>query len=113
MGIGEKDMTDTTQPELLRLADEFERPYWDDGTPHGQLVEAATELRRLHAELQRCKQVCDATAEGWRADAEGWKAEREALLGALKELTGGANKRFSGGKWDRARAAINAMEEKT
>lgn len=74
----------STQPKpigvrALRLADEFERPYWDDGTPHGQLVKAATELRRLHAEIQRCRNICDATAEGWRTDAEEWKAERAAL----------------------------------
>ncbi len=41
--------TQHTQPEALRLADEFERPYWDNGEPHGQLVKAAAELRRLHA----------------------------------------------------------------
>lgn len=39
-----------TQPEALRLADEFERPYWDDGTQHGQLIKAAAELRSLHEE---------------------------------------------------------------
>jgi hypothetical protein len=38
---------------------------------------AAAELRRLHAELERCKQVCAATAEGWRV-------ERDALLEALR-----------------------------
>ena len=37
----------------------------------------AAELSRLHAELERCKQVCAATAEGWRV-------ERDALLEALK-----------------------------
>ena len=107
----------STQPKLirfraLRLAREL-----DESAGYGAAAQiiaaAAVELRLLHAETQRCRIVCDATAEGWRTDAEEWKAEREALLGALKELTGGANKRFSGGKWDRARAAINAMEEKT
>ena len=39
----------------------------------------AAELRRLHAELERCKQVCAATAEGWRVDA------------ALAEPEGGGN----------------------
>ena len=52
-------------------------------------AEAAAELRRLHA-------------------------QRDALLEALKELTGHTNKRFTGGVWDRARAAIKAVEgEKT
>ena len=49
---------------------------------------AAAELRRLHAELERCKQVCAATSEGWRSDTDVWKAQRDALaaeLAALKE----------------------------
>jgi hypothetical protein len=37
--------------------------------------------------------------------------QRDALLEALKELTGHANERFTGGVWDRARAAIAAVEE--
>lgn len=37
------------QPEALRLADEFEKPYWDDGTPHGHLMKAAAQLRLLHS----------------------------------------------------------------
>ena len=43
------------------------------------LHEQAAELRRLHAELERCRQVCAATAEGWRV-------ERAALLEALKNI---------------------------
>ena len=35
------------------------------------------------------------------------------LLEALKELTGHTNERFTGGVWDRARAAIKQAEENT
>jgi hypothetical protein len=64
----------TTQPEALRLADALMTlfPSREEGE------RAAAELRRLHAELERCKQVCAATAEGWRV-------ERDALLEALKK----------------------------
>jgi hypothetical protein len=65
------------KPEALFLADELEAPL---GTVVGAELyrRAAKELRRLHAELERCKQVCAATAEGWRV-------ERDALLEALKK----------------------------
>ena len=63
----------TTQPKALHLADALR-----DGLPYGE-AEIENELRRLHAELERCKQVCAATAEGWRV-------ERAALLGALKQV---------------------------
>lgn len=57
-----------TQPEALRLADLLEMgSIWQDQE------RAATELRRLHAELERCKTVCAATAEGWRVDAERYR----------------------------------------
>ena len=39
------------------------------------------------------------------------RAQRDALLTVLKELTGHINERFSGGVWDRARAAVRAVEE--
>ena len=70
----------TEQPTALRLADALAvyLPKPQD------MLDAATELRRLHAENQRCRSVCDATSEGWRADAEEWKAQRDALLEALK-----------------------------
>ena len=62
------------KPEALRLADALMTlfPSREEGE------RAAAELRRLHAELERCKQVCAATAEGWRV-------ERDALLEALKK----------------------------
>ena len=69
----------TEQPNALRLADELEM--WTLGEP------AAAELRRLYLveqALDRCRVVCDATSEGWRADAERWQAQRDALVDALK-----------------------------
>ena len=68
-----------TQPEALRLADALDAHQFDE--PHA----AAAELRRLHAELERCKAVCSATSESWRADAESWNAQRDSLLEALKK----------------------------
>ena len=71
--------------EALFLADELEIPL---GTVIQSEVcrRAAKELRRLHAELERCKQVCAATSESWRTDAEKWKAQRDALLEALEDF---------------------------
>ena len=61
------------------------------------------------AELERCKQVCAATAEGWRV-------ERDALLEALQEALEVCiwpNAQISGVE-EKARAAIKAVEgEKT
>ena len=65
--------------EALRLADELTRYLGCGGTAS----QAATELRRLHAENQRCRTVCDATSEGWRADAEESEALRERLSALL------------------------------
>lgn len=96
--------------EALRLADELDGEFVQGRISNHTGRKAATELRRLHAENQRCRNVCDATSEGWRADAEEWKAQRDALLEVLTELVG-HNKRFSGGVWDRARAVIKAVEE--
>ena len=82
----------STQPKLirfraLRLARQLEACGWDGAAPQ-LIADAAVELRLLHAETQRCRNVCDATAEGWRTDAEEWKAERAALLAdaARKEV---------------------------
>jgi hypothetical protein len=40
-----------------------------------------------------------------------WERHRDELLEALKELTGHTNERFTGGAWDRVRAAIKKVEE--
>ena len=98
------------KPEALFLADELEAPL---GTVIGAELyrRAAKELRRLHAELERCKQVCAATAEGWRV-------ERNVLLEALKDMLNdypyGAMQRMSESEISairKALAAIKAVEE--
>lgn len=71
-----------TQPTALFLADILE----DAGKPADIAEKAAAELRRLHAELERCKQVCAATSERWRSDTDVWKAQRDALLAARTAL---------------------------
>jgi len=73
---------------------------------------AAAELRRLHAELERCKQVCAATSESWRTDAEEWKSQRDALLDALKKIAAD-HAYFSGDTLSYARAVIAKAEEKS
>jgi hypothetical protein len=102
----------TEQPTALWLADWLDVRACGGDNWNAKMNAAAAELRRLHAENQRCRNVCDATSEGWRADAEEWKAQRDALLESLTELVG-KNERFTGGVWDRARAAIKAVEENT
>ena len=94
----------TTQTKALKLADELMQPPCKLSA-----FNAALELRRLYAELERCKQVCDATAESWRADAEEWKAQRDALLEALRELL--ADAEFLGWDTAKARAAIKVVED--
>lgn len=63
------DMISMTQPTALFLADILE----DACKPADIAEKCAAELRCLHAELERCKQVCAATSENWRTDAEKWK----------------------------------------
>lgn len=98
-----------TQPTALFLADILE----DAGKPADIAEKAAAELRRLHSELERCKQVCAATSENWRTDAEKWKVQRDALLEALKTVEWHGQ----GSCWvvdaDKIAAAIKAAEENT
>ena len=97
--------------EALFLADELEIPL---GTViQGEVRRrAAKELRRLHAELERCKQVCAFTSESWRIDAEKWKGQRDALLEALKKIAAD-HEYFSGDTLSYARAAIKQAKENT
>jgi hypothetical protein len=91
-----------TQPKALYLADVLEhKAIHENGTALELAV--ATELRRLHAELERCKQVCAATAEGWRV-------ERDALLGVLKNME---RSTYDAGTAALARAAIAKAEGNT
>ena len=91
----------TEQPTALRLADELEM--WTLGEP------AADELRRLHAE---CNDLAHQLNESNERNGR-LIAQRDVLLTVLKEFTGHINERFSGGVWDRARAAIKQAEENT
>ena len=100
-----------TQPNALYLADVLE----DGGKPADIAEQAAAELRRLYLveqALDRCRVVCDATSEGWRADAERWRAQRDALLDALRPFAAiNASIGFTYKDVDRARSAIKAAEE--
>ena len=107
-----------TQPEALRLADLLEQI---DGQYWQVQDSAAAELRRLYLveqALDRCRVVCDATSEGWRADAERWRAQRDALLKALQEAFNAFAFDDEGPVWAdstiaKARAAIKQAEENT
>ncbi len=115
-------MTDDQADELLKNNDWAK---WSDARE--LLMEAAhigamnerktldAELSRLQEENQRLRlivpQVLEDLNDKLCEDNERLTAQRDALLAALKELTGHANERFSGGVWDRARAAIKAVEE--
>ena len=88
------------QPEALRLADRLD--LWGD---QGDLLEAAAELRRLHAENERIGPLAERVLE--------LKAQRDALLEALKEAMGGYTE-FSAGDREllrKCRAVIKAVEE--
>ena len=88
-----------TQPEALRLAQWLER----DGANCQQHVDAASELRRLHADLQ----VSAATVEWWRV-------ERDALREVLRELVQACDDegvRGMNSLLSSARAAIAKTEE--
>ena len=108
-----------TQPNALFLADILE----DGGKPADIAEQAAAELRRLYLveqALDRCRVVCDATSEGWRADAERWRAQRDALLEALKSMLHMVERHAPVGLAPtqdspvaKARAAIKAAEENT
>jgi hypothetical protein len=94
------------KPEALRLAD------WCDTHNTVQHDKAAAELRRLRAEnedLRRCAEVGEvekyaAANRHLRLYALNWE-----LLEALKVLCE-SHQRFSGGVWDKARAAIAKAE---
>lgn len=40
-----------------QLAVELEIPYWNDGTPHGQLVKAAAMLRKQDAAIRQLREA--------------------------------------------------------
>jgi hypothetical protein len=95
--------------EALRLADALDQE--DCMMSAKDICEAAAELRRLHDlaieqqgkiyALEMARSIAQKTA----------KLKRDQLLETLTELVGHTNKRFTGGVWDRARAAIKKVEE--
>ena len=91
-----------TQPKALYLADVLEHKAINENGTALELA-AAAELRRLHAEIEQCKQVCAATAEGWRV-------ERGSLLEALKNIE---RSTYDAGTAALARVAISKTEENT
>lgn len=74
-------MTNSTQPEALRLAGESDNDEWIAGTKQWQ-EEAAKELRRLHEELKKANEQAEKFERLWylRGDLN------EELLEALKEI---------------------------
>jgi hypothetical protein len=69
-----------TQPEALRLADRLESDFIRSQT----MLDAATELRRLHAENERLASAADKIRRFWRNEVHRLLAQRDALLEALK-----------------------------
>ena len=69
--------------------------------PEQWIQHAAHKLRSLHGELERCKQVSNATSEWWRV-------ERDALLEILKRIERSTYDTMTA---TLARAAIAKVEE--
>jgi hypothetical protein len=63
------------KPEALRLAESFETDFKSDSHNFDDMIQAAAELRRLHAANIDCVEHFNAI-----------KAERDELLAVLKEL---------------------------
>ena len=101
----------TQQPEALRLADELRHVIkYSDSEHWDTLNEVVYELRRLHAELERCRKALAATSECWRGDADRWATQRDALLEVLKNIE---RSTYDSMTATLARAAIKAAEENT
>lgn len=80
-----------TQPKALRVADALYDAQPEDLLETYIVSDAADELRRLHNALmvseetaERCRTICDATAEQWRADVNRLHALNQELLEALE-----------------------------
>ena len=101
--------------EALRLADRLESDFIRSQT----MVDAAAELRRLHAENALLGNAADKLRMAWRdevhclmQDKRQLIAQRDALLGKLKAAIVRAELRREGAvDVDVIRAAIKAVEE--
>lgn len=78
----ENDMKDNKQPEALRLADWLDDQY----DPDHYKAEAATELRRLHAENAALQKNYDAGQAPTHANVAGQCEDVIELLGKYKDL---------------------------
>lgn len=71
-------MTDKTQPEALRLADELAQR-WGENMACPEL-EAAAELRRLHAENERLSGLCDK----WNSECDEFREDNKRLAALVE-----------------------------
>jgi hypothetical protein len=75
--MNEQDMT--AQPEALRLADALDSAPYSSGCTN----EAAAELRRLHAEIERLRgalrEIADETYDSWTNGANAQRIAEWAL----------------------------------
>lgn len=71
-------MTDKTQPEALRLADELAQR-WGENMACPEL-EAAAELRRLHAENARLSGLCDK----WNSECDEFREDNKRLAALVE-----------------------------
>jgi hypothetical protein len=79
----------TDQPEALRLADELERPVGTQST-YSAIQQAAAELRRLHAEVERAEAIVSvymSERNQARDQIIAYRAEVERLRAELARLT--------------------------
>ena len=95
----------STQPEALRLADEFDNGEWIAHTNQWR-EEAAAKLRRLHAEVEELRGALDEAM--WHVKYKELKAVNEELLGALKAMLTNweEDPAYGSDAADKARAAI-------
>ena len=113
----------STQPEALRLADALEK-YWAGESGHDRERQAAAELRRLHAENERLRQIVEdfppieAELQEVSDRAHRLVAQRDALLEALHDMLNAESDYPYGGMSEseiaaigKARAAIKTVEE--
>ena len=100
----------STQPEALRLADALEK-YWAGESGHDRERQAAAELRRLHAEVERLtlNGIHTCHAECQRPVCR-LTRERDALLEALNLIASDACADMPAMMQNIARAAIAKAE---
>ena len=76
-------MTDTKQPEALRLADESDNDEWIAGTNQWR-EEAAAELRRLHEVNQELVKILEDFRDAWDCDEDAHRYDTQCRCCAAK-----------------------------